>query len=151
MKKLFLFATLAFFAFTSNAQELNFEETVKYINEKIKCCNYFSDNKNDTITVSKNGVLLKWYNQQQFFQNLFELMNSKSFKPHDDREELLLESNGILLYEFAKANFGVSLLQSREKELHIGQFITKLDAERVYKALIHLRSLCTKEKDPFDN
>ena len=31
MKKLILFATLCVFAFTTKAQELNFEETVKYI------------------------------------------------------------------------------------------------------------------------
>jgi len=153
MRKLLLFAALSFFAFTGKVQELNFEETVRYINNRIKCCQIFEECRNDTISVSKKGELLKWYKGKlEAPQNLFDLMNSSDFKYIESYKTLLAESNGILLQEYYQGKFfNISLLQTQKNMLSIASFKTKVEADRIYKALLHLLTLCSKEKDPFDN
>ncbi len=51
MKKLFLLGAILFIAFTTKVQELNFEETVKYIQKKLE------KNRNFTYTRSGKNIL----------------------------------------------------------------------------------------------
>ena len=96
---------------------------------------------------------MKWYKGKlEAPQNLFDLMNSSDFKYIESYKTLLAESNGILLQEYYQGKFfNISLLQTQKNMLSIASFKTKVEADRIYKALLHLLTLCSKEKDPFDN
>lgn len=153
MKKILFLLALSSFAFTARAQVMNFGQTVKYINNKIKCCsNYRSGDNLYTFSVNKNGIITKkTEGKSDATQNIFDLTDSPGFKYEDSRFKLLEESNGILLFEFLNGkSYGVELLQSKQNTFRIGFLVNKIDAERIYKAVIHLRSLCTNKKDPFD-
>lgn len=154
-------ALLIFFLFVSyiiKAQNLNFEETVNYINEKIQCCAWVANygfyrtvilkaKKNGEITISSTSLGI----HDQI--NLFDLVDGQP--GFDDTYKVLKKSNGIILSTFK--NYGnfvyeIYLQTTREGALKIlTYFETDVEAERVYNALQHLRTLCKKEKDPFDN
>lgn len=138
MKKLITICLLLATSFTVKAQDLSFEETVKYINDKIVCC---SESKNVTITAKKDGIIT--YRGSSY--NFFDLIK-------DEREgHRLPDSNGIyIFYNEPSGTYGVSLKESANSLPTLTRFGNQKDAERVYNALQHLRSLCTKEKDPFD-
>ena len=111
MKKVLLFVTLCIFALGTKAQELSFEETVKYINDKIKCCSMYNS---DTISVSRKGII----NRGKI--SLLDLMSSTGFKYVDPIFEVLSESNGIVLYQcygISTKTFGVELLKSSRKPI----------------------------------
>ena len=154
MKKILFLLALSLFAFTANAQNMNFGQTVKYINNKIKCCgnNYGRSDNFYTFSVKKNGFITKKADgKSDESQNIFDLTASAEFIYEDSRFKLLEESNGILLFEFLKGkSYGVELLQSKQNTFRIGFLINKIDGDRLYKALLHLRTLCTNKKDPFD-
>lgn len=143
MKKLFLFLLLYLFAFSTKAQEMNFEETAKYIQQKYN--EYNADAPNSTsysFTAFNNGDIEGKTNGSKFKFNLFNLTNNT------------LE--GTDKFGIKKYNEGSLGLQfySYDKYLAAIYFTSEFTMnglERIYKALIHLRSLCTKEKDPFDN
>ena len=73
MKKLILFATLCVFAFTTKAQELNFEETVKYIQSKINDLSYYNEYEGSGIFTAKQNGDLK-FSSRNYKTNLFDLM-----------------------------------------------------------------------------
>ncbi len=133
MKKLLTICLLIATAFSAKAQDMNFEETVKYINEKIECC---ADYK-FTLIAMKNGTLKFASNSI----NLFDLSNHKSDYVQYGIYNILNGPSGI-------SYVGFSL--SPNNSVDLARFANQKDAERIYKALLHLRSLCTKEKDPFD-
>lgn len=136
MKKLITICFILATSFTIKAQDMNFEETVKYINDKIICCSKY---ENLTITATISGDIL-WGNHGERI-NLFDLV------PEVDQTEVAQNSQGIKLdihgyIWFSGAKTGSSLFN---------QFSSEVDAERMFKAFLHLKSLCTKKKDPFDN
>jgi len=150
MKKIFLAASL-FFLFTSvKAQELSFEETVKYINDKMVD---YGDGEPDYIasgqfTAKANGDVK--FGPYKF--NLFVLNNNKK-KEQDNQDEFGMElahpslDNGNTLIpgiNFFSDGSGIARLSFKPNT-------PLIEIKRIHKAIIHLRSLCTKEKDPFDN
>lgn len=135
MKKLITICVLIATGFTLKAQEMNFEETVKYINDKIICC---SDYKAGTIKATLSGDIL-WSNQGLRI-NLFDLVPEvPDYKPAQNSQGIILDNYGNIFFSGAMPNSG-----------HLNQFPVQAEAERVFKALLHLKSLCTKKKDPFD-
>ena len=138
------------FAFTAKAQDISFDETVKYINDKMKCC---AVNPNITISISMNtsGLLTVYTDGNKLTSlNVFELYNSSEFRFKNDDFKVKFESKGIVVGVIPAASH-IYLLKSEENRLRLNSFSNIFDTERVYKALLHLRTLCTKETDPFDN
>jgi hypothetical protein len=121
-------------AFTSNAQ--TFEETVSYINEKLKCCsvNYSDANyKTISMTAEHNGIIT------------YKCSNGEG----DDKIDIL-----SLFLEVGMSPIFVQedlvkfrLTRNRYK---LWRFVSSQEAERVVKAIIHLKSLCKKENELFD-
>lgn len=142
MKKLLLFATLCVFAFDTKAQELNFEETVKYIKDKMECCLQFSKK----IEIKKNGLILLTYdNGKNITFNLFDLYKGEREYP---RVNIRDEDEGYG-FGYNKANNGIFFMLSTRNDIDI-RFNTEDDNLRVIKAFRQLLKVCTKEKDPFD-
>lgn len=143
MKKLFLLTVLSFFVFTIKAQKLSFEETIKYINNKIICCSSpkskikkIEVSKNGAIKIEKEGDLVKF--------NLFDLYKGK------DGAYSFSEESKLYGFGFDSYNSAVMFRFSAD----INQYIIMTndeDAKRVASAFRHLLTLCTKEKEPFDN
>ena len=141
MKKLFLFATLCVFAFGTKAQDMNFEETVKYIKNKVVNDNSYYLDKSGwsyayviiNLEPTKSGdITFTLGSGPKTKLNLFELK-------HGNEEGIIVLNQRIYLYTSKTDYYTIDHIQSNA------------EAERISKALIHLRSLCTKEKDPFDN
>ncbi len=82
MKKITLTLLILLAAFSAKAQQMNFEETVKYINDKIECCSVFKSNK---ITATPQGQI-KWDDKQV---NLFDLV------PAEISIGIIAQNNGI--------------------------------------------------------
>ena len=149
MKKIVLFSLLCIFAFTTKAQELNFEETVKYINEKIE-----------------NGDFMLGYQEEGGVYSLYPFNIIRLLKNGDigisSKNYLWKAKQGdpikFNLFKLAKRDDGIKLTRTSIKfwKNENEEYITikspsEVDNERLFKAFIHLRSLCAKEKDPFDN
>jgi hypothetical protein len=142
MKNLITICLLVATAFTTNAQEMNFEETVKYINEKMICCNDFFG---ETIIAKKDGTI-SWCKQfPKYTVNLLDLFeedtynNGKSFTKEFSQGIRRGTTYGIIEFTI-----------SSSERIRFGEFKVEAEQKRVYNALIHLRSLCSKAKDPFD-
>lgn len=145
MKKVLIACFLLIAAFAVKAQQMNFEETVKYINHKIACC---SEIKISTIKGTSSGDI-SWlagglYSGPKQI-NFFDLVPTKEI-PGSTR---ILHSNGIEL--FKPSVYCIVFHLSDNGKEYLNDFKGQADAERGYKALLHLRSLCTRKKDPFDN
>lgn len=136
MKKLLTICLLLAATFTVNAQQMNFDETVNYINDKLECCAVYKNK----ISVTRNGEI-KWSDNRI---NLFDLLPIIVSK----RTDFLMENSGIRLKEF-HADYAIWFDIATSNYELLTKFNVQADAERVFKALVHLRSLCTKEKDPF--
>lgn len=126
------------------AKEENFDETVKYINNKIACC---SEVKTSTIKGTLSGDI-SWlagglYSGSKQI-NFFDLVTTKE----SYGSTTILQSKGIRL--FKSSIYCISIQVDNDNVEYLNDFKSQADAERVYKALVHLSSLCTKEKDPFD-
>jgi len=145
MKKIFSIAILCFFTLSTNAQELNFDETVIYIQNKVK------DFQNETLmpndfTAKKNGELE--VGGSKF--NIFDL-NNKQKKDLDKTDEFGLEIAHPSLVNYGVIPGIIFMADGRGvASLRFKDTITLAEIQRIKKAIIHLRSLCTKEKDPFD-
>lgn len=138
MKKLITICFLVATTFSAKAQVMNFEETVKYLNEKLACCS--GNYKTDTIKVKNDGTIT-WNDGKTL--NLFDLWKGTHNYPN-----IIEMSNGISRC----SSFGIiDLWISASDEKRFGEFKVEADQIRVYKALLHLKSLCTKKKDPFDD
>lgn len=142
MKKLLFIAVLFFFAFPTKAQELNFDETVKYIKDKMECCQEYTKS---TIEIKKNGlILLTKENGKKYNFNLFDLYKGVRDYP---KVAISGEENG---FGYSKDNSGIFFILSANTNVSI-HFITEDDNLRVVKAFRRLLTLCTKQKDPFDD
>jgi hypothetical protein len=139
MNKLLTICLLIATAFSAKAQEMNFEETVKYINDKIDCCSQY---KTDTITATQDGTIIWGPEKYRTRVNLLDLYPENISGAHTIESSL-----GIMRFStFSKIAFALS---SNKKE-DFNVFEVEAEQKRVYNALIHLRSLCSKTKDPFD-
>ena len=139
MKKLLTICLLLTASFTAKAQDMSFEETVKYINDKLECC---SDSK-ASITAKKDGTIT--IGRTSF--NFFDLQKTTRKEGPDP------DLNGIsIFYNEPGAFYGISFHANSKRSVAILETFTNIkEAERTYNAFQHLRSLCKKEKDPFDN
>lgn len=148
MKKLITICLFMATSYTVSAQQLTFEETVNYINKiftESQSPNYFVGNDRSGegilgIQASKNGkvtVYNKWLNSYETTSEYntpvgsFNLFDFEKCGTESERFITLLDKNNQKLGMFS------NLLIS---------YSTKME-----KALKHLRSLCTKEPDPFGN
>jgi hypothetical protein len=135
MKKTLLFLLLSIATITAKAQNMSFDETVKYINDKIGPL---------TITASKDGTIQRIYGEKS---NFFDL------KEKETTEEGMLKSKwGIYIwYDKYRHEKRYELkLNKGDSSEDIAYLETDVDAIRVFNALVYLRSLCTQVKDPFD-
>lgn len=137
MKKLITICLLLATAFSVKSQDMNFDETVKYINDKIICC---SENKNNELKAEVNGTLT-WGDKTI---NMFDLEHYKGVDPQ------LLGDKGIYVYYHDYWSTYYVYLSDGSIAPNLNGFKSQKDAERIYNALQHLRTLCTKTKDPFD-
>jgi hypothetical protein len=138
LKKILLALFIFFLGTSVKAQEMNFEETVKYIKGKLvntnepvryKLSNWSSWVFIKNIEISKEGKFKFFYNDEKIIIDLFELEEQPNGL-HAYKEELyFVKRGGSLSYFWV---YSIS------------------DAERLQKAFLHLKSLCTKEKEPFD-
>ena len=97
-----------------------------------------SINKDSTIKASLSGDVSISDNRV----NLFDLVHI------EEGSGIILSGNGIGLYQHS--NIIVFFSVSAVKTITLNCFEVLVDAQRVYNALQHLRSLCTKKKDPFE-
>jgi len=141
MKKLITICLLIATSFTVNAQDMSIEETVKYINDKIACCGVEKFN----IKCDTSGNIT-WEYVFDSRINLFDLTPGIGL---DNSVVTLSNSNGIILYNVI-GKYWIDFQITEKTTKTFNWFPVQADAERVYKALQHLRSLCTKAKDPFD-
>ena len=118
---------------------MNFEETVKYIKVKLdnadKPIRFKLPNWTDwvlikNVEISKDGKFHFYYHETHLIINLFELKDSTNGIYSDQDMLYFLKRGGSF------SSFWVYSIT---------------DAERLTKAFLHLKTLCTKEKDPFDN
>ena len=144
MKKLFLFAGIMFFAFAAKAQEMNFEETVKYIENKL--VNSTSEYEFEYPIEKAHSYRISWVKEVEFNKNGDVNIVFKYLAPN-------IKFN---LFNISKTKEGILQIKNvvffEDNGRELGSFNTPstVDAERLYKAFLHLRTLCTKEKDPFD-
>lgn len=137
MKKILTICLIMTTVFTVNAQELSFDETVKYIQQKVEYCSVNYDDgtaRYSKVDITKNGqIKFIRTNGESMTFNLFDLNKRGSCECGI--------SNDATYVEFWYEN-------NRCKRLKMN---TMPEAERVSKAFLHLLTLCTKQKDPFQN
>ena len=137
MKKLITICLVLATSFTVKAQDMSFEETVKYIQEKINCCTVDYDDgttRYSKIEINKNGNINFVRSEAQNLPfNLFDLNKRGDCKCGISQEGTYVE----FWYE-----------SNRCKRIKL---TTIPESGRVYKAFLHLLTLCNKTKDPFDN
>lgn len=132
---------------SANAQTMSFEETVKYINEK---CDKDNDGKTFLKADKQGNVLLS--GGEKF--NLFEFYNARHYKDdgkdenEDFKDGFEIESYGI--YQSSQRGYQLTFNLDKNNSIFIYRFSNATDVKRVFKAFLHLRSLCTHVKDPFD-
>lgn len=139
MKKLLTIALLLIATVTTQAQNMSFDETVKYINDKLATASKYHD---ETITATRNGNVIsrgKTY-------NLFDL------SPNPNSSKYIIKQDKGIMFGNQPGYIEV-VLSTDGGDIHGRCFYmeTEKDAERLYNAFVYLRSLCTKKKDPFDN
>jgi hypothetical protein len=137
MKKTLLILLLSVAAFTVKAQNMSFEETVKYISDKLAVCRFpttFAAEKDGTITVDRKAY------------NLFDLYQD----PIEDKFNIKQDKGIVYRVTPTGGNYIQLITSSKGDPKIIAFFTVEKDEERVYNALIYLRSLCSKSKDPFD-
>ncbi|MGV8946379.1 MAG: hypothetical protein ACOH1N_08125 [Lutibacter sp.] len=134
MKKLLTICFLIAITFGAKAQ--TFEETVDYINEKLKCCsiNYVDrDFKTASITVEHNGIII--YKISNGVEGKIDILS-------------LFVAGNIPPISFDEADLVMFRITSNDYKQW--RMVSKLEAERVVKAIIHLKSLCKKNTELFD-
>lgn len=137
MKKLLTITLLLIATVTTQAQNMSFDETVKYINDKLAASTFRT-----TITATPDGIMK--FDGKSI--NLFDLPQIII-----DDKVIILQDKGIRLQTVNDSFWIYFVLSADGNELGLDSFDTEVAATRVYKAFIYLRSLCTKKKDPFDN
>ncbi|TFF33437.1 hypothetical protein [Mucilaginibacter psychrotolerans] len=138
MKKTLFILLLSITTFTVKAQNMSFDETVKYINDKMATAAQFAKSG---ITATKDGTVVS----SKKTYNLFDLSQTICNDPY-----VVKQDKGIMLVN--KPGY-IRVTLSTDGSTLSGMVIymeTEKDAERLYNALVYLRSLCAKKKDPFD-
>ena len=137
--KIILFISMAFVFTTAKAQ--NFQETVKFIQNKIECCaipaSGSTNKKVDSISINTDGNVILYYSNKaakEYF-NLFKLY-------YDDPT-----SKGIDII------MGGKFLQFyiNEKQIRLIRFKTAADAAEVYEAFLRLISIGKAERKMFSD
>ena len=144
--KLFiLLALLTAYSFTTKAQNLTFEQTVDWLKNFQKANTmyiYFGSKTSNTahgyisdISVENSGrILIKHmeggiYGFRSF--NVYDIESSQWAVSNDEYDLKLLAKNNTILATVSNLN--------------------KPDGDRLYKALLHFKKVCTKSADPFGN
>ena len=137
--KIFLSIISLFSISYLQAQDVNFEQTVNFIQNKVYCCSVpFSKStqrKVDSIDIGKNGNITLSYSDKKVKHtfNLFEL--------HKETEK----ATGI------DTIIGGKFIQFyvNEKRIRMIRFATAADAKEIYAALLRLFILCRRETKMF--
>lgn len=157
-KKLLLLLTFSLLCISVKAQTLTFDETVKYINDQISCCQYVTTTNYEweKIEVDRNGDVTRWkkYDDGRPSEKGTRF-NLSTLNVKSDAIGKWFGVGYIWAYQVdSKIDgkyFRVALEDYKGNGTYIN-FDTELLAIRVAKAFAHLQSLCPKKaKDPFDN
>ena len=138
MKWLLLFV-LSFSMNSMHAQEMNFEETVRFLQQKIQCCSVpyaaSTARKVDSISVEKNGDVTLFYSDKKpsLTFNIFELNNDM------DGEKTIDTVMGGKFVQF----------YINEEKIRMIRFDSAKDAGQVHDAFLKLYKLCSKEVKMF--
>ena len=133
MKKALVFLLVLFISLVSKAQSLDFDATVKYINDSFsnRMAAVFEGNSDNgyganKVKVTKDGRVVFSYGDE---------------KPRAS----------FNLFDVAKFDAGPRglMLKDKDDSLIVRLDVPSPDAARLAKAFIHLRSLCNKSLDPF--
>lgn len=133
MKNVFIIFVLFLGLGMANAQEkkaLTFDETVKYINEKIDCCvnDYSEQFRPKSITVSNSGIMNTNYSNGT--TKKIDLL-----AVYSDQELLFYDNNGV--------HFRIG-----ERTTLFWPVVSQQEGEKIIKAFKYLISLCSKSDDP---
>ncbi|HTE01015.1 MAG TPA: hypothetical protein VK668_17105 [Mucilaginibacter sp.] len=139
MKKLLLFAAISFFAYTTKAQSLNFEGTVKYIKDKVECCEMYSHK----IDIKQDGSII--ISGKENFKNSFNLFDLC----RDKTQYNIREEDAKYGFGYCPSNNSI-LFQLSPTSSESIYFKTKEENLRIINAFKRLLVVCTKGKDPFD-
>ncbi len=127
-KNIVFLCLLTFSSINIKAQTLTFEETVKYIMDKTACCRDYRWGESIK-GITKTGRITTGEGLSKKVYDIFELF------PEIEGKSGMYSSSGTLYF----------------KNDIVTCFQTASDAEKVLKALKHLKTLCTPEVDPFGN
>jgi hypothetical protein len=145
---IFLFM-LTFSSLTLKAQTLNFEETVKYIKDKIECCSSSGGLVLESITETGRITFSQGYVFDIF--DWVKIDNDLNYLEQNTYENgtrvLSVDDNQLIVYKWTTV-YGSQYFRI---ETYVLTFKTPSDAEKVCNAFKHLKTLCTPEADPFGN
>lgn len=148
MKKLLTICLLIATTFTVNAQELNFEQTVTYINT------FFKDNSKIPYYngESNTGYLILGIQASKDGKIVF-FANYKNQIPTTNFDSPLSSFNLFDVKEFKNTNGNLYFYAAEQSTKKIGylDLHSESNSERIKKAFLHLQSLCNKSEDPFGN
>lgn len=150
MKKLLTICLLLATTFTVKAQQMNFEETVNYIND------IFKENK---IAYYNGDSLTGRYVKGISADKTGKVIIYDKYKSNNlEADKLDAIMNSINLFDISSYHYYQSFRligaeDSNGRYNNIGNFneISGPVAGRLEKALTHLRSLCNNKADPFGN
>ena len=148
MKQIIALCFIAGSVFTLKAQTPTFEETVNYINDKIRCCSSY---ESLSISASKNGdVILIHPDGDEIFRFNFFIIENDVLAEYPYLE-IIKVYKGIRFAKKKTDDGAYTLSISIAGFSFIPNIRNEDIGNKLMKAFEHLRSLCTKEKDPFDD
>ena len=139
--KWFLLVVLCFSICGMHAQEMNFEQTVSFLQQKINCCSVpfaaSTSRKVDSIFIDKNGDVTLTYSDKKpaLTFNIFELY---------------IEENGENGIDTVMGGKFVQFYINEEK-IRMIRLANANDAGQVYDAFLKLYNLCSKEVKMFND
>lgn len=141
MKKTLLILLLSTAVFTVKAQNMSFDETLKYIKDKLWVAEV-----PEVLTAQKDGTIkYNFPNGVIHTLNLFDLCQEPI-----ENKDYSKQDKGIV-YSVTSDQMCIKLIINSKGDYENFAYLSnEKEEERVYNALIYLRSLCTKTKDPFD-
>lgn len=157
-KKLLLLLTFSLLCVSVKAQTLTFDETVKFINDKIKCC---ADGwgEEQVITSEKNGILIV-ANVNPEFPNEVAILKLTNYLKMPEKPESYITYYGIganIYTDFRGAKIdGKEIFEvnvgdrSVLNKIGIG-FTSRTLAIKVAKAFAHLQTLSVAQLTSFNN
>lgn len=147
MKKSIMLYLLLFLSFTISAQEMAFDQTVKYINDKLMDA---SDEVYQILADKSGNVKVTHPSGKVFKFNFFDLDLTAIHYSDAEKREWGFELVSYGFVNSSRRRYQITANIDKTNTVLISHFDNQLEAERVFKAFIHLRSLCTQVKDPFD-